>query len=83
MPQTVNSNISSPNALAIPLQRLSPGLRINSARDDAAVLGIPGRIAPRIRGLDQADRNANDEISLARTGEDALAEIANNLRQTA
>ena len=91
MPQIINTNISSlnaqrnlntsQNALATALQRLSSGLRINSAKDDAAGLGISERMTTQIRGLNQAARNANDGISLAQTGEGALGEIANNLQR--
>jgi len=63
------------------LQRLSSGLRINSARDDAAGLAISERFTTQIRGLDVAARNANDGISLAQTAEGALVEIGNNLQR--
>ena len=63
------------------LQRLSSGLRINSAKDDAAGLAISERFATQIRGLDVAARNANDGISLAQTAEGALVEIGNNLQR--
>ncbi|MEM6301916.1 MAG: flagellin, partial [Pseudomonadota bacterium] len=62
-------------------QRLSSGLRINSARDDAAGLAISQRFTTQIRGLNQAARNANDGISLAQTAEGALAEVTNNLQR--
>jgi len=91
MAQVINTNISSLNAqrnlttsqnsLAQSLQRLSSGLRINSAKDDAAGLGIAERMSTQIRGLNQAARNSNDGISLAQTGEGALGEIANNLQR--
>jgi flagellin len=91
MAQIINTNISSLNAqrnlntsqtsLSQSLQRLSSGLRINSAKDDAAGLGISERMSTQIRGLNQATRNANDGISLAQTGEGALAEIASNLQR--
>jgi flagellin len=91
MPQVINSNISSLNsqralntsqtALATSLQRLSSGLRINSAKDDAAGLAISERMTAQIRGLNQASRNANDGISLAQTAEGALGEITNNLQR--
>ncbi len=91
MPQVINTNISSlnaqrnlntsQNALATSLQRLSSGLRINSAKDDAAGLAISERMTSQIRGLNQAARNANDGISLAQTAEGALAEIGNNLQR--
>jgi flagellin len=91
VPQVINSNIASLNsqralntsqtALNVALQRLSSGLRINSAKDDAAGLAISERFTAQIRGLNQAVRNANDGISLAQTAEGALAEIANNLQR--
>jgi flagellin len=91
MPQTINTNVMSLNAqrnlnasqgsLAISLQRLSSGLRINSARDDAAGMAITERFTAQIRGLDQAARNANDGISLAQTAEGALVEVGNNLQR--
>jgi flagellin len=91
MPQIINTNIASLNAqrnlnmsqasLATSLQRLSSGLRINSAKDDAAGLAISERFTTQIRGLNQASRNANDGISLAQTGEGALAEITQNLQR--
>ena len=75
MPQVINTNImslnsqrnlnSSQDALQTSLQRLSSGLRINSAKDDAAGLAISERFTSQIRGLDQAIRNANDEIGRA------------------
>jgi flagellin len=72
---------SSQNALATTLQRLSSGLRINSARDDAAGLAITERMSAQIRGLNQAVRNANDGISMSQTAEGALGEIGNNLQR--
>jgi len=91
MAQVINTNVASLNAqrnlnmsqssLATSLQRLSSGLRINSAKDDAAGLAISERFTTQIRGLNQATRNANDGISLAQTGEGALAEITNNLQR--
>jgi flagellin len=72
---------TSSGQLATALQRLSSGLRINSAKDDAAGLAIAERFTTQIRGLNQAARNANDGISLAQTGEGALAEITNNLQR--
>jgi flagellin len=87
----INSNIASLNsqralnmsqgALDVALQRLSSGLRINSARDDAAGLAISERFTAQIRGMNQAARNANDGISLAQTAEGALNEISNNLQR--
>lgn len=91
MSSVINSNIASLNAqrnldtsksgLTTALQRLSSGLRINSAKDDAAGLAIASRFTTQINGLNQAVRNANDGISLAQTGESALAEITNNLQR--
>ena len=91
MPITINSNIASLNAqrnlnssqadLATAMQRLSSGLRINSAKDDAAGLGISDRMTAQIRGMNQAVRNANDGISLAQTAEGALAETTNCLQR--
>ncbi|MBS1189597.1 MAG: flgL [Rhodocyclaceae bacterium] len=82
MAQVINTNVQSLNAqrnmstsqnsLATSLQRLSSGLRINSAKDDAAGLAISERFTAQIRGLDQARRNANDGISLSQTAEGAL-----------
>ena len=63
------------------LQRLSSGLRINSAKDDAAGLAISTRFSAQITGLNVAQRNANDGISLAQTAEGALNEITNNLQR--
>ena len=89
--QVINSNIMSLNAqrnlatssgdLATSLQRLSSGLRINSAKDDAAGLAISERFTTQIRGMDQAARNANDGISLSQTAEGAMGEISNNLQR--
>ncbi len=91
MPQIINTNIASLNAqrnlntsqtsLAQSLQRLSSGLRINSAKDDAAGLAISERFTTQIRGLNQASRNANDGISLAQTAEGALGETGNSLQR--
>ena len=87
----INTNIASLNAqrnlnssqgaLQTSLQRLSSGLRINSAKDDAAGLAISDRMTSQIRGMNQAARNANDGISLAQTAEGALSEIGNNLQR--
>ena len=75
-------NLSTNSAtLATTIQRLSSGLRINSARDDAAGLAISERFSTQIRGLNVATRNANDAISLAQTAEGALAEVGNNLQR--
>jgi flagellin len=91
MAQVINTNVMSLNAqrnlstsgssLATSLQRLSSGLRINSAKDDAAGLAIAERFSSQIRGLNQAARNANDGISLAQTAEGALGEVSSNLQR--
>jgi flagellin len=91
MPQVINTNIasltaqrnlnSSQSSLNTSLQRLSSGLRINSAKDDAAGLAISERFTAQIRGLNQAARNANDGVSLSQTAEGALAEVTNNLQR--
>jgi flagellin len=91
MPQLINTNIASLNSqrnlntsqssLATSLQRLSSGLRINSAKDDAAGLAISERFTSQIRGLNQAARNANDGISLAQTAEGSLSQVSNNLQR--
>lgn len=85
MTLSINSNIASMNArrhlesnqsqLAVSMQRLSSGLRINSARDDAAGLGISERLTTQIRGLSQSRRNINDAISLVQTSEAALKQM--------
>jgi flagellin len=72
---------NSQSALATSLERLSTGLRINSAKDDAAGLAIAERFTTQIRGLNQATRNASDGISLAQTAESALGELTNNLQR--
>jgi flagellin len=87
----INTNLSSLNsqrnlsssqtALTTSLQRLSSGLRINSAKDDAAGLAISERMTSQIRGNDQAARNANDGISLAQTAEGDLSQIGSNLQR--
>ncbi|MEW5757156.1 MAG: flagellin [Pseudomonadota bacterium] len=69
------------NALATSMQRLSSGLRINSAKDDAAGLAITDRMSAQIRGLNQAVRNANDAISLTQTAEGAMQETTNILQR--
>ena len=91
MALTVNTNIASltaqrnltgsQNELSTSLQRLSSGLRINSAKDDAAGLAISERFTAQIKGLNQGVRNANDGISLAQTAEGALKEVTNNLQR--
>ncbi|MGQ5522549.1 flagellin N-terminal helical domain-containing protein [Chitinimonas sp. PSY-7] len=89
--QVINTNIPSLNAqrnldtskgsLETSLQRLSTGLRINSARDDAAGLAISERMTSQIRGSDQARRNANDGVSLAQVGEGALTQMGDILQR--
>lgn len=75
-------NVNNTNAdLATSLQRLSTGLRINSAKDDAAGLGIVDRMTSQIRGLNQAVRNANDAVSLSQTAEGAMQESSNILQR--
>ena len=91
MPQFINTNVASlnsqralntsQNSLQTSLQRLSSGLRINSAKDDAAGLAISERMTGQIRGMNQAIRNANDGISLAQTAEGAMAESTNILQR--
>src|SRR2546426_4988145 len=91
MPQIINTNIASLTAqrnlntsqssLATSLQRLSSGLRINSAKDDAAGLAISDRMTSQINGLNQAARNANDGISLAQTAEGALGQATDLLQR--
>lgn len=87
----INTNVASLNAqrnlmtsssgLATSLQRLSSGLRINSAKDDAAGLAISSRMTSQINGLNQASRNANDGISLAQTAEGGLATTTDLLQR--
>ena len=87
----INTNILSLNAqrnlgasqssLQVALQRLSSGLRINSAKDDAAGLAISDRMTTQIRGMDQAVRNANNGISLAQTAEGAMSTVGDNLQR--
>ncbi|HHB76726.1 MAG TPA: flagellin [Desulfobulbus sp.] len=91
MALTINTNVSSLNAqrnlgrtqgeLSTSMERLSSGLRINSAKDDAAGLAISDRMTSQIRGLNQAARNANDGISLAQTAEGAMQESTNILQR--
>jgi len=91
MAQVINTNVMSLNSqralgrssmsMQTSLERLSSGLRINRAKDDAAGLAISERFNSQIRGLDQAIRNANDGISLIQTAEGALAEVANSLQR--
>src|SRR6201987_5522545 len=88
---TINTNLASltaqrnssktQNELQTAIARLSSGLRINSAADDAAGLAIADRFTTQIRGLNQAARNANDGISLAQTAEGALGSVGDNLQR--
>ena len=91
MAQVINTNVMSLNAqrnlstnsasLATTIQRLSSGLRINSAKDDAAGRAISQRMTTQVRGMDVAARNANDGISLAQTAEGALSSIGENMQR--
>jgi len=91
MPQTINTNLVSLNAqrnldtsqmsLATSMQRLSSGLRVNSAKDDAAGLAIAERMNTQVRGMNVAIRNANDGISLAQTAEGALGKVGDMLQR--
>jgi flagellin len=91
MPQTINTNIVSLNAqrnlnmsqsaLQVSMQRLSSGLRVNSAKDDAAGLAIAERMNAQVRGMNVAIRNANDGISMAQTAEGALAKVGDALQR--
>ena len=78
---TQNNLTKSQSALGTAVERLSSGLRINSAKDDAAGQAIANRFTANIKGLTQASRNANDGISMAQTAEGALSEINNNLQR--
>src|SRR5919107_3148255 len=88
---TINTNLSSltaqrnsnrtQNDLSTAIARLSSGLRINSAKDDAAGLSISDRMTAQIRGINQAARNANDGISLAQVAEGALGSVTGNLQR--
>ena len=91
MPQMINTNVASLNAQrnlnssqmaqATSLTRLSSGLRINSAKDDAAGLAVAQRMSAQIKSLNQAARNANDGISMLQTAEGAMGEIQNMLQR--
>jgi len=91
MAATINTNVqsltaqrnlsTSQSSLATSMQRLSSGLRINSAKDDAAGLSIAERMTSQVRGLNQAARNANDGISMAQTAEGALSSITDGLQR--
>ena len=91
MPMMINTNVSSLNAqrnlgtsqmsLSTSMQRLSSGLRVNSARDDAAGLAIASRMDAQVRGTNVAIRNANDGISMAQTAEGALSTVNDALQR--
>jgi flagellin len=91
MPMTINTNVVSLNAqrnlstsqssLATSMQRLSSGLRVNSARDDAAGLAIAERMSAQARGMTVAIRNANDAISLAQTAEGAIGKLSDMMQR--
>jgi len=91
MAMVINTNVASLNAqrnlsrsqesMTQSLQRLSTGLRINSAKDDAAGLAITEKLTTQIRGMNVAIRNSNDGISLAQTAESSLVEVSNNLQR--
>ncbi len=91
MPAVINTNLASLNtqrnlsasqsALNTSLQRLSSGLRVNSAKDDAAGLAIAERMNSQVKGMNVAIRNANDAISLSQTAEGALGKISDNLQR--
>src|ERR671938_34882 len=91
MPQIINTNVMSLNAqrnlnmtgasLAQSVQRLSSGLRVNSAKDDAAGLAIAERMNSQVKGMNVAIRNANDGISLSQTAEGALSKVGDALQR--
>ena len=91
MPQTINTNVTSLTAqrnlnasqssLSTSMQRLSSGLRVNSAKDDAAGLAIAERMNTQVRGMNVAARNANDGISLAQVAEGALGKVGDMLQR--
>jgi flagellin len=91
MPQMINTNVASLNAQrnlnasqlsqSVSLQRLSSGLRINGAKDDAAGLAVSQRMSSQIKSLNQAARNANDGISMLQTAEGAMGEMQNMLQR--
>jgi flagellin len=91
MPSVINTNIASLNtqrnlnasqsALSTSIQRLSTGLRVNSAKDDAAGLAIAERMSSQVRGLNVAARNANDGVSLAQTAEGSLGKIGDMVQR--
>ena len=91
MALTINTNVNSLNAqrnlsmsqssLSTSMQRLSSGLRVNSAKDDAAGLAIAERMSSQVRGMNVAIRNANDGISMSQTAEGALGKVADSLQR--
>ncbi len=91
MPSVINTNVASLNtqrnlgasqaSLNTSIQRLSTGLRINSAKDDAAGMAISERMASQVRGLNTAARNANDGVSLAQTAEGSLGKIGDMVQR--
>jgi len=91
MPMTINTNIASLNAqrnlassqssLQTSMQRLSSGMRVNSAKDDAAGLAIAERMNAQVRGMNVAVRNANDGISMSQTAEGALSKVGDSLQR--
>jgi flagellin len=91
MPQMINTNVMSLNAqrnlstsqsaLATSIQRLSSGLRVNSAKDDAAGLAIAERMNAQVKGMNVAIRNANDAISLSQTAEGSLGKVGDALQR--
>jgi flagellin len=91
MPAIINTNIgsltaqrnnaASQNSLSVSMQRLSSGLRVNSAKDDAAGLAIAERMTAQVRGMNVAVRNANDGISMAQTAEGALSKVGDSLQR--
>ena len=91
MPQTINTNLNSLNAqrslsssqssLAMSMQRLSSGMRVNSAKDDAAGLAIAERMTSQVRGMNVAMRNANDGISMSQTAEGAMGKVTDSLQR--
>ena len=88
---TINTNVMSLNAqrnlnastgsLSTSMQRLSSGLRVNSAKDDAAGLAIAERMNAQVKGMNVAVRNANDAISLAQTAEGSLGKVGDSLQR--
>jgi flagellin len=91
MPMTINTNLVSMNAqrnasasqssLATSMQRLSSGMRVNSAKDDAAGLAIAERMSAQVKGMNVAIRNANDAISMSQTAEGALGKVGDMLQR--